>query len=528
VLCFSLMSGYGRARGAPYTPLENNISQSVASSIGAMPAAAGLISALPALALLGTPVPPGWGLVLWAVALGALGVLVAHLFRARLLEREALPFPTGIATAEVISAMHASRGAGDGRPRAVLGAGAVAMVVCWLRDAWPRWVPALTAAPGKLVGQPAATFTLGVSWSPMLFAIGAMVGPRVGVSMLLGALAGWGVAAPALVGAGVATLDGKDSFAGWLTWPGVGLMVGAATASLLGQARAFTGAARDVRELGWRGLLRAKGARGALGLGAVAALVTVGLGGMLFGLAPVMTVLVLLLVLPLGSVVARAAGQTDISPVSQMGQLTQAVAGGAGVQEMGRNVAAGAVASSAMAQVGVSMWSLKAGHVLGASPRRQALAQLLGVAVGASVGVPVYLLLVRAYGLGSEKLPAPSAVQAKAIAEVATHGLSGLPPYAALAAVAGLALGLVGTFAERGRLARYLPSAAALGIGCIVPAFYSVSICLGSLLYAFARARSPERTERYASSLAAGSIAGEALMGVLIAALVAAGVLSAG
>ncbi|NPC86063.1 OPT family oligopeptide transporter, partial [Pyxidicoccus fallax] len=106
VLGFSALATVSRRRGVPYTPLENNMTQSAASSVGAMPAAAGLLGALPALAMLGVSVP-GWGVAAWSVALGALGVLAAHLVRKRLVAEEALPFPTGIATAELITLMHA-------------------------------------------------------------------------------------------------------------------------------------------------------------------------------------------------------------------------------------------------------------------------------------------------------------------------------------------------------------------------------------------------------------------------------------
>ncbi|MFP2911052.1 OPT/YSL family transporter, partial [Pyxidicoccus sp. 3LFB2] len=69
VLGFSTLATVSRRRGSPYTPLENNITQTAASSVGAMPAAAGLLGALPALTLLGISVP-GWGVAAWSVALG--------------------------------------------------------------------------------------------------------------------------------------------------------------------------------------------------------------------------------------------------------------------------------------------------------------------------------------------------------------------------------------------------------------------------------------------------------------------------
>ncbi|ATB45369.1 OPT family oligopeptide transporter [Corallococcus macrosporus] len=519
VLGFSALASVSRRRGVPYTPLENNLTQTAAASVGAMPAAAGLLGALPALTMLGTSVP-AWGVAVWSVALGALGVLAAHLLRRRLVAQEALPFPTGIATAELITAMHASTAdtVRAGRGRLLAGAGAVAVAITAARDAL-KWLPGMTAMPGTLAGLPAASLTWGVGWSPMLLAIGMMTGPRLGLSMLAGAAVAWGVLAPGLAGAGVLADTRYETLSAWLTWPGVGLMVGSAMAALLAQARDFLTAARDLGSLG-RGTAVPPWA---LGAGLAACVLAVVVGSALFGLSVPYMLLALVLVLPLCAVCARGAGQVDVSPVTQMGQVTQVIFGALLPGAMAPNVAAGAVVSGAAAQTGVSMWSLKAGHLLGASARHQLAAQLVGVLAGSVVGVPVYLLLSRTHGLGSEALPAPFAHQFRAVAEVAVRGLDGLPPHAALAACVAVGVGALLTLVSRGRAARWLPLPVALGIGFILPAYYAVTLCLGALGLAAARWRWPRAADRDTSTLAAGAIAGESLAGVLIAALMAFG-----
>src|SRR5438309_1872165 len=85
VLAMALASGR-------LTRLENNVAQTAASAVGGIPAAAGLLGAVPALQLLGVPVP-GWGIALWGLVLGVLGVLLGAALRRRLLEQEQLPFP---------------------------------------------------------------------------------------------------------------------------------------------------------------------------------------------------------------------------------------------------------------------------------------------------------------------------------------------------------------------------------------------------------------------------------------------------
>ncbi|MBN1207358.1 MAG: OPT/YSL family transporter [Myxococcaceae bacterium] len=523
VLGFSGLSALGRRGGAMPTMLENNLTQSAACAVGAMPAAAGLLGSLPALTLLGYAVP-AWSLVAWGAALGVLGVLAAYLLRQRLLVEEALAFPTGVATAEVITAMHKTgRVERPGRAQVLLGSGLVSMGMTWLRDV-SGWLPSVSALPGRLGGLPASTFTWGFGWYPMMLAIGMMAGLSMGLSMLLGAALAWGVLAPALVQEGiVAASEGYSKFAEWLTWPGVGLMVGAAVASLAAQARSLLGAARDLRGLGGAG----EGAAGRwvvrTGLAACVAVLVLGSG--VFGLPVLHTLVALALVLPLCAVCARAAGQADISPVGQMGQLTQVASGTLFPGPAELNIAAGSVVAGAAAQTGVSLWSLKAGHLLGATPSRQLLVQLLGVSVGALVSVPVYLLLAGAHGVGSEALPVPSAHQFRIVAELAAQGFSGLPAYAAPAAGIGFLVGAVLTLASRGRLAGVVPSGMAMGLGFILPANFAVTIAAGAVLVSLTRRLSPSAAERHVPALGAGAIAGESLMGLAIAALAGLGLI---
>jgi uncharacterized oligopeptide transporter (OPT) family protein len=133
IVGFALLGALSRPGGRA-GPLETTAAMSLAAAMGAAPAAAGLLGALPALALLGRPVP-AWAAAGWGMALGALGVLLALWLRRRLIEEEGLPFPTGLATAEVIAALHA--GGAGGRGRALLGGAGVAAAVAWLRGGRP-------------------------------------------------------------------------------------------------------------------------------------------------------------------------------------------------------------------------------------------------------------------------------------------------------------------------------------------------------------------------------------------------------
>ncbi|MFE8605377.1 OPT/YSL family transporter [Archangium violaceum] len=527
LLAFGGLSAMAR-RGPPVSPLETNLSQTVAVSVGAVPATAGLLGAVPALAMLGTQ-PPGWAVALWGVGLGTLGVLFAFALRRRLLEDEALPFPTGAATAQLISTLHSTGSAYAARVRGLWVSGLASMGLTFSRDAWGL-VPQASLLPGTVTvgGLSANSLMLGIGWNPMMLGIGMLVGPQAGLSILLGSALAWTGLAPWLVRAEVVKDASFPMLLGWLLWPGVGLMVGAAATSLLSQVGALPSVMRDLRKLGQNGTGWESTAGRWVARAVLPAIVLTGvMAWFAFQLSPLYFLLALLLTFPLCAVCARATGQTDIAPMSPVGQLAQ-VGFGLGVPgHPGLNIAAGGVVSGAASHTSGSLWSLQAGRLLGASASRQLLVQLPGVLLGAAVAIPTYALLVSAHGLGSEMLPMPTAQQFKAVAELASKGLGELPQSSALATGLGFLAGVLLSVGARGRLAKWLPSAAAMGIGFVVPAYYAVTLCLGALLAAGVARFRPSATQTVQSA-GAGAIVGESLLSVLIAALIAAGLIHQG
>jgi uncharacterized oligopeptide transporter (OPT) family protein len=519
ILGLAVLSAFRRRRS---TELEANTVQAVATAMGAVPSAAGLLGAVPALALLGRA-PPAWAVAALGLALGALGVVLALALRRRLLEDEALPFPSGLAAAEVIVAGRAGRAGSAGG--AVLGAAASASAaVTWLRDGAPRLLPGLLAAPGSIGGVPAAALGLGLSVSPLLLGAGALVGVANGLSVALGAAVGWAAIAPALVRSGAVPDAGYAALASWLLWPGAAIMLGGALASLASDLRAFRDGLGDLAAIRQGGDGSGRRAAAALLAASAATVVVVAAAG--FGLPPAGALLALAAAALLTVACARAAGRTDIAPAGEVGQLAQATAGALEPGRGAAGLAAGAVVAGVAAQASVSLWSLQVGRKLGAAPARQARAQLLGVALGSAVAVPVYALLAGARGLGTAALPAPSAARWRALAELANRGTSALPPGAAVAAAIGLALGVALELGSRGRARRFLPSAGAVGLGFVIPAHYAAGIALGAVLGAAAERRWPGGGR--VQGAAAGAIAGESLTALAVAALVAAGVLAAG
>ncbi|HEX7488318.1 MAG TPA: OPT/YSL family transporter, partial [Anaeromyxobacteraceae bacterium] len=84
LIAFALLSVWSRAGGRRASARETNLAQTTAVAVGAAPAAAGLLGAIPALSLLGRDTP-GWIAGSWGLAVGALGVLLALALRRRLI-----------------------------------------------------------------------------------------------------------------------------------------------------------------------------------------------------------------------------------------------------------------------------------------------------------------------------------------------------------------------------------------------------------------------------------------------------------
>ena len=159
----------------------------------------------------------------------------------------------------------------------------------------------------------------------------------------------------------------------------------------------------------------------------------------------------------------------------------------------------------------ILLWSLGAGRALGASARSQIVAALVGSVLGAIVCAPAYVLLVRAFTLGSPRLPAPTGIQWKAMGEVVAQGLSALPPGALPAVAAAAVIGVI--LAALGSV-RWLPSAMAMGIGILVPVDYSMAFVLGAVIV-----RAVPALRERGPVAGAGLIAGDSLVGIAVALL---------
>ncbi|MFH1653176.1 MAG: OPT family oligopeptide transporter [Pseudomonadota bacterium] len=531
VLAFALAKALSPLFKSKFTILENNISQTTGSAAGCMSSSAGLVSAIPALAMLGVTLSY-WQMTLWCLGVSLLGVFFAIPLREQMVVNEKLRFPTGTATAACIKAMHAAGNEALLKAKALLYMGIFSGIFTWFRDAKAAWmpfnIPNNLYFPCSISGVACKTLTLGINMSPMMFGAGLLIGPRVGASLAVGATICWAIIAPLLVKFGVIEEMSYRAIIRWSIWPGVALMVSTGIVSLLLQWKtvlrtfvtiekaAVSKHRKNIEQIGLKLWIV-----GMLVAGSMAVIAAY----YIFNIPVWMSIIAILLSSVLASVAVRATGETDINPVGGMGKITQLVYGLLAPGNMTTNLMAAAVTSAGASQSGDMMHDLKAGYLLGASPKKQLVAQLIGVLVGVFMVVPIYMLVTKAYPLGTETLPAPAAIAWSTMARVLAQGLSSLPPSTLHAAIIGAVLGTILTLLNKTSIKRFLPSGVAVGIAFIVPAYYCFSMFLGSLVLLYINKRHTSFSEKYSASIAAGGIAGEGIMGVIIAALLVAGLL---
>jgi uncharacterized oligopeptide transporter (OPT) family protein len=239
-----------------------------------------------------------------------------------------------------------------------------------------------------------------------------------------------------------------------------------------------------------------------------------------FGIALWLGAIAVLLTFFLAAVATRAGAETGINPIGAMGKVTQLTYGALAQGNVTANLMTAGVTAGAACSCSDTIGNLKVGHMVGANPRRQFVAQLFGVLAGAILAVPVYFMLVPdADVLGGSKFPAPSALVWMGVAKVLSQGIDTLPPGALLAIAVAFVLAVVIVVVDNlfPKLKPYTPSPAALGIALTVPAYQSFPMFLGALIAWILEKKFPKWHDMYTIPVASGCIAGESLMGVVIA-----------
>jgi len=546
--------------------LENNIVQTVASAAGTLSA---IIFVLPGLVIVGWWTGfPFWESFLICVSGGVLGVLFTIPLRRALVTTSDLPYPEGVAAAEVLKVGSGTRGetkdeTGEARE------GLIAVILGSVASAGLAIITATRIAAAEFngfirLGGNAST-GYNIAWSLALLGAGHLVGLSVGMAMLVGQIISWVIAVPILTSMG--TPDAGQSLAAYTTtvWRlqvrfiGAGTIAVAAIYTLGRLARPVVGglvstlAASKAKATGdetdrdlspqWILILTA----GCLAIAGYLAF-TFARSTILAPNAVTLTIIAVPIVLLVGFLIAGVCGYmagligASNSPISGVGILsivlvasTLTLAVTPTDQTRAPLVAfALFVTAIIFACATISndnLQDLKTGQLVGASPRRQQIALIVGVGAGAAVIPSVLNLLAKAYGFAGaanvgvvapNPLPAP---QATLISALAQGVIGGKLDWKMIGIGAAVGVGLIVLDAALGAMKKMRIPPLAVGIGIYLPMSATFAVIVGAVISHWydKRARAtpnPDRAERLGTLVASGLIVGESLWGVLNAGLI--------
>lgn len=489
-----------------------------AMSAGAM-VAGGLAFTVPGLWMMGPQYQVTLPQVLATSLAGTcLGLVASACLQSYFVRRRRLAYPVGLSAADTLKACDAS-GAQDAP--ALFGSMGVAAVWAFLRD--NLGVLPSVAGPGLV----APGVTLGVYNSPMMAAVGFVVGVVPAAVWFAGAVLGTLVIAWALPAAGVVAAADAASIQSSL---GLGLMLGAgagAVASgILPVLRARLGRGRSAAEEGAPGPGRGADPRAlapSRPLVAVAVCVVATVASVALGLGPVASVLVVAGAWFCVYLSAWLTGTTGVNPMEVFGVMVllavRLCVAGLSVESLFLGAAVVAVACGIVGDV---MNDLKAGDVLDTDPRDQFFGMAVGGIVGAVVAALMLMALLGAYGPDAF---GPDGTFVAAQASVVATMAAGIPNPAVF--FVGLAAGLV--LAAAG-----LP-VMTLGLGVYLPFYMSAAAGLGALVRLGADRAGAKRDEEgraawssRCQAVASGLLGGESLVGVISAFAAVAALLGAG
>jgi len=509
--------GFGILRGMlrRYSIIEVNVTQTVASAVNG--ASSGMMFSVPALFILGETEFDPYLMVFGCIAGAFLGIAFIIPLRKQMIDYERLTYPGGVAVATILK----SPGAGVHKAVLLLGAAAVSAAVHFATQAtgFDNW------NLGSLIGMP--EYMNGI-WYLSLLTVGVgFIAGKGGIAFIIGGFVCYWFIAPLLSGTGLLPVELVQGQEVVVTDPGqlrvtlfrpvgIGMLIGGALTGIVLALPLIVSAVRSMQDAAKAGSVISRdempikllyvaifGSAVVLSIIAVLSTAEVGLARGL-----IMAVMGTLWIWIAGVILSECIGRTNWSPLSGMTLIavTLLIIVTAGMERSPAIVSAvmvGAAACVAMSQATDLMLDLKTGYLVGATPRMQQMGQFLGAWLGPILIMILIYLLHSAYGLGSEKLPAP---QGQALASMIEGILGGDVPVQKYLAGAGLGALLSAASGGLGVL---------VGLGFYLPFNIVLTYSLGTLLRIVSDGKFGKSfSENTGIPIAAGLIVGEALVGV--------------
>jgi len=509
---------------------------------------------------------------LWLTAAATLGVLLAVPLRRHFIIDEKLPYVDGLATAETITVLDPPREASPEVRRnalnafwAVMSGVIVAGLLMLLREDAKliTLIPEGVMAPWRFIGElrPAvaeaggaasvaapvvtsvvlANMNVGVSCSLLSIGSGMIIGIRITVSMAIGGALAWVIAPYFLVkhgmlvnaktGALIHTPTGRDVLF-WVMWPAVGMLVAGGLTALALRWRLLVETFRSLRtaKIGSSEFPLSIVVPGI----AISAIALCVVQRVMLGMPVWITLAAIVLSLPLMLVGLRVLGETNWGPISSLSNMMQGVFAVIAPGNVGANMAASGTTGTIATSSEMIIQDYKCGHLVGTKPRLITIMQLLAVPVGAAAVSLIYPVLVKSYRIVDEVdratgatikagLTSPISQKWAGFARILEQGPSALPTTAMYALVVFSVLGVVLTVLESNKtLRRWVPSPTGVGIGMVVPFLVVFTMFLGGLVGWVWQKIDRRSSETFLVPLGSGFIAGEAIVAVVAAIIIAA------
>ncbi len=514
------------------TILENNISQTIGSSGESL--AAGIIFTIPAF-FMWDYFPGSWTIILISLLGGFLGILFMIPLRRYLIvqEHHTLPYPEGTACAEILKAGDK----GGEKARLVFAGVGISALYKFLMSGLKFWKETASWVIGGIRGM-----EIGIDLTPALLGVGFIIGTRIASFMLAGAILGYLVLSPliAFIGANlnvpippsdtiVSLLSPSEIRSYYIRYIGAGAVAIGGLVSLLRACpivfRCFKLGFQEMFK-GFKLLPEKTAARTEQDIPmsvVVAGAILIAIAMFFIPQARIGIVGMLIVVLfsfffvTVASRIVGIVGSSS-SPVSGMTIATLLITclvfvafGWKGLPGMIGAMSIGSVVCIAICMAGDASQDLKTGFLVGSTPFYQQLAEFIGVIIPALFMGGVLMLLHKTMVIGSDKLPAP---QATLMSFVVKGVLTGTLPwtFVGLGAIIAIVVELLGI------------SALPFAIGLYLPLSLSLPIMAGALIYHFLqKSTKPEKLknrEERGILFSSGLVAGDALVGVLIAFLI--------
>jgi putative OPT family oligopeptide transporter len=524
--------------------LENNIVQTAASAGEAL--AAGVIFTIPALVLMGYWTEFNYVEVAKIASIGGLiGVLFTIPLRRALIVEAKLTYPEGIATAAVLRAGDRNQ-EGEAAESAkgsmkLIGLAAFAGGLMKLaQQGYQLWSAVISGAIKLPIGK-GAIFGLGTNLSPALIAVGYIVGRNIGILVIGGGLISWAIAIPiysAIYGYEGAYFEAAENI--WNTqirYLGIGAMVVGGIWSLIKLAKplvaginASLNAMKHARE--GKGMAREEQDIPIKYVGYALLVLLIPVFFLYLGILESIWMAVLLSIVMMifgflfsavASYMAGVVGSSN-NPISGVtiatilfsSLLLLALLGAGSTKGAAAAILIGAVVCCAASIGGDNLQDLKTGYILGATPWKQQVMQVVGTLSAAVVLGLVLDILHTAYTIGSPTLSAPQATLMKSVAEGVFQG--NLPwTMVIIGGFIGILIIMIDLRQERIGSDFRVP-VLAVAVGIYLPIDLTVPIFIGGMISHLANKKgATEVTRRNGLLLSSGLITGEALLGILVA-----------